>query len=296
MECGGAATPLCGKAGGHGGYSQFDDVHSLSQRSARSQSGVASATALHSATKRFIAPVSSHFPGRSATLESSPRCSRSIFLPKFLCHKNSSSHRGLRRVRTILTVFLVADRAFQVLLAISFAAFSWLGFMVVHESGHILVGWVSGASLAHVTLHPLQVSWSAFVPNPHPQAVAWGGPVLGSLLPLALLAIARAFRAPGSYLFQFFAGFCLVANGAYMLIDTFERAGDAATLIREGAASWQIIMFGLVAAPLGFWCWHRLGHHFGLGAARGRVSRSAAIISASLLVITIAAELLLYQP
>jgi hypothetical protein len=182
------------------------------------------------------------------------------------------------------------------LLVVSFVAFSWLGFMVVHEFGHILVGWATGASLSHVTLHPLQISWSAFAPNPHPQLVAWGGPLLGALLPLGFLAVARAFRASGIYLFRFFAGFCLVANGLYILIDAFDRGGDAGILLRERASLWQIILFGLMAAPLGFWFWHGLGPHFGLGSARGRVSPRAAFVSATLLVIVIGAELLLYQP
>ncbi len=164
----------------------------------------------------------------------------------------------------------MTDRAFQALLVISFAAFSWLGFMVVHEFGHLVFSWATGASLSHVALHPLQISWSAFAPNPHPQLVGWGGPVLGSLLPLGLLAVARAARALGIYLFQFFAGLCLIANGVYMLIDTFDRGGDAGALLTHGAFAWQIILFGLIAAPLGFWCWHGLGFHFGLGAARGR--------------------------
>lgn len=190
----------------------------------------------------------------------------------------------------------MTDRAFQVLLIVSFLALSWLGFMVVHESGHILVGWATGASLSQVTLHPLQISWSTFSPNPHPQLVAWGGPILGAALPLLLLGVARTFRAPGIYLFRFFCGFCLIANGVYMLIDAFDRGGDAGTLLHEGAASWQIILFGLVAAPLGFWFWHGLGPHFGLGSARGRVSRSAVFVSASLLAIIITVELLLYPP
>jgi hypothetical protein len=188
------------------------------------------------------------------------------------------------------------DRAFQVLLIVCFVAFSWLGFMVVHEFGHIVAGWASGASLSHVQLHPLQISWSAFSPNPHPQLVAWGGPILGSLVPFGLFALARAVRAPGIYLFQFFAGFCLIANGVYMLIDAFDRGGDAETLLSHGASTWQIIVFGLIAAPLGFRCWHGLGPHFGLGPSRGRVSRRSAIVSALLLVTAVAAELLLYHP
>jgi hypothetical protein len=190
----------------------------------------------------------------------------------------------------------VTDRLFQLLLIASFLAFSWLGFMVMHEFGHVAVALVSGGAVSHVTLHPLQISWSTFTPNPHPQLVGWGGPVLGSVLPLTLFAIARFVRFPGLYLFRFFSGFCFIANGTYMLIDAFDRSGDAGTLLQHGASTSQIILFGLVAAPLGFWSWHGLGPHFGLGPARGKVSHSAALISASLLVVVVAAELCLYQP
>src|SRR5688572_25186605 len=96
------------------------------------------------------------------------------------------------------------QRFHQLLLIVSFLAFSWLGFMIVHEFGHVLAAWATGGSVSRVVLHPLQISWSAFVPNPHPQLVAWGGPLLGSLLPVAGLFVARVARCPGLYLFQFF--------------------------------------------------------------------------------------------
>jgi hypothetical protein len=187
----------------------------------------------------------------------------------------------------------MVERTFQVLLIASFVAFSWLGFMVVHEFGHVIAGALSGATLSRIVLHPLQISWSMFAPNPHPQFVAWGGLVFGVLLPLALLALARVVRAPGVYLFQFFAGFCLVANGVYMLIDAFDRSGDAGTLLHHGASTWQILLFGVVATPLGFWLWNGLGRHFGIPS--GRVSHGAALISVGLLVVTIAIELFLYK-
>src|SRR5689334_21467029 len=122
------------------------------------------------------------------------------------------------------------ERFYQVLLIGSFTAFSWLAFMVVHEFGHVMTVWVSGGSVSRVVLHPMQISWPAFARNPHPQLVAWGGPVLGSLLPLCFFAAARAFRSAGLYLFRFFAGFCLVANGLYLLVDSFQRGGDGGTL------------------------------------------------------------------
>src|SRR4051812_47119815 len=118
------------------------------------------------------------------------------------------------------------QRFFQFLLIASFLALSWLSFMVVHEFGHVTTAWFSGGSVSRVFLHPMQISWTAFVRNPHPQLVAWGGPVLGSALPVIFLLAARALRSPDLYLFRFFAGFCLIANGLYLLVDAFERGGD----------------------------------------------------------------------
>jgi hypothetical protein len=187
------------------------------------------------------------------------------------------------------------DRFFQILLITSFFALSWLSFMVVHEFGHVATAWLSGGSVSRVVLHPMQISWTAFTRNPHPQLVAWGGPLLGSLLPLGFLAVARRLRSPGLYLFQFFAGFCLVANGLYLLVDAFERGGDGGTLLRNGASQWQLVSFAALAAPIGVWLWHGLGQHFGLGAARGSVSRRAAITSACLLAFVVAMELAFFS-
>ncbi len=167
--------------------------------------------------------------------------------------------------------------------------------MVVHEFGHALMAWLTGGSVAYMVLHPLQISWTTFSRNPHPEAVAWGGALWGSLLPCILLLGARACRAPGRYLFQFFAGFCLVANGLYLIVDSFGRGGDGGTLIRFGAAQWQLLLFGAATVPVGFRLWHRLGPHFGLGPARGQVRRSAAGVSIALLCATIALELLFYR-
>jgi hypothetical protein len=166
--------------------------------------------------------------------------------------------------------------------------------MVTHEFGHVLTAWLTGGSVALMVLHPLQISWTTFSPNPHPQLVAWGGAAGGSLFPIAFLIIARLLRSPGHYLFQFFAGFCLIANGLYLFVDSFGRGGDGGTLIYNGALQWELLLFGIVAMPLGFWLWDGLGSHFGLGVASGRVSRSAAVTSVGLLAITIVMELLFY--
>lgn len=172
---------------------------------------------------------------------------------------------------------------------------SWLGFMIVHEFGHVVAGWATGADVSRVVLHPLQISWTSFSTNPNPLLVAWGGPVLGCVLPLILVAGVNAARLSGRYLIRFFAGFCLVANGLYLLVDSFERGGDGGTLLKNGASQWQLILFGLIATPVGFGLWHGLGSSFGLGASNGRVSRTAALASAFSLALVIVLELAFYR-
>lgn len=185
-------------------------------------------------------------------------------------------------------------RSFQVLLILSFIAFSWLAFMVVHEFGHVLMAWLTGGSVDRVVLHPLQISWTTLAKNPHPQLVAWGGAVWGTILPAAILALASCLRSPGLYLFRFFAGFCLIANGLYLLVDSFGGGGDGGTLIHHGAPQWELLTFGLITVPCGFWLWHGLGPYFGLGPTRGSVSKPATLVSIGLLTITTVVELLFY--
>jgi hypothetical protein len=95
--------------------------------------------------------------------------------------------------------------------------------MVVHELGHALTAWLTGGFVSLMVLHPLQISWTSFSRNPHPQLVAWGGPVLGVSLPVACLGVARLLHSPGLYLFRFFAGFCLIAKGESGWLKTTTR-------------------------------------------------------------------------
>jgi hypothetical protein len=184
-------------------------------------------------------------------------------------------------------------RLTQVLLIVTFIGFSWLGMQVVHETGHVLVARLTGGEVIKVALHPLIVSRTDLGQNPHPLAVVWGGPLIGSGLPLLVLALAAAFRWPGLPLFRFFAGFCLIANGVYIGIGWLLTDGaDTWVMTENGSPVWVLVVFGLLAAPLGLYLWHRQGPHFGLGEAKGNVSMRAAITSAALFLTLVAGELI----
>ena len=187
------------------------------------------------------------------------------------------------------------DRTFQVLLVLSAIGFSWLAMQAVHEAGHLIHARLGGATVVRVVLHPLALSRTDLAANPHPLLVAWGGVVWGCLIPLALLALARAAAKPCTWLARFFAAFCLIANGAYLAGGSMFGPGggdDAGVLLAHGAARWQLVAFGVPAVVAGLWLLDGLGPHFGLGPARGRVDRRAALAAAAALAVLIVVELI----
>jgi hypothetical protein len=181
----------------------------------------------------------------------------------------------------------------QALLIVTFIAFSWLAMQAVHELGHVIVARLTGGEVVRVALHPLIISRTDLGEDPHPLAVVWGGLLLGSLIPLLAFVVATFLRSPGIYLFRFFAGSCLVANGVYIGAGRFLAEGaDPYVMTENGSPRWVLVAFGAIALPLGLFLWHRQGPHFGLGEAKGKVSSAAAIISAVLLLGLVGTEML----
>lgn len=187
----------------------------------------------------------------------------------------------------------MARHGWTALLIVSTAAFSWLMMMAVHEAGHVLHAVISGGRVDRVVLHPLAISRTDVEPNPHPHFVAWGGAVWGCLLPVAAWLGAR-FGAPRvAYLFRFFAGFCLMANGAYLGAGVVMPVGDAADLLRYGTPRWLLGLFGLFTIGAGLWMWNGLGRHFGLGRDGAPVRRREASVMLAAAILTAVALLLL---
>jgi hypothetical protein len=182
-------------------------------------------------------------------------------------------------------------RLAQANLIASLALSSWLAMQAVHEFGHVAGAWLTGGRVERVVLYPTEISRTDLSINPHPLPVVWAGPIIGIVLPLVALLIVRQVWRRGSYLFRFFAGFCLIANGAYIGTGSFYRIGDADTMLRYGSRPWQLWIFGLMATVLGLALWNGLGFDFGFGGPKGQVSRGASIGCLIALLAIVAIEL-----
>lgn len=135
---------------------------------------------------------------------------------------------------------------------------AWLGMLALHEAGHVLHAWGSGGRVVRVSLPLLGFSQTIVHPNPHELFVVWGGPAWGSLLPLIACAIVRAAWRNVPAPLRFFAGFCLIANGAYLGVGWTTAAGDAGDLVRLGTPVPVLIGFGVACTAAGLWMWHRV--------------------------------------
>lgn len=139
---------------------------------------------------------------------------------------------------------------------------SWLAMMVVHESGHVVAAWLSGGKIEKLVLHPLEFSRTDLSVNPHPLFVAFAGAVWGSVAPVLIWRISRALGARTERLFRFFAGFCLVANGAYLATALIAPVGDAADILRHGAPTWAVALPGMAFFATGLAFWNGLSSAF----------------------------------
>jgi hypothetical protein len=184
----------------------------------------------------------------------------------------------------------------QLLLIATFLPLCWLMMQAVHELGHVAVALATGGTVTAVVLHPMTISRTDTSGSSHPAIVVWAGPAAGVALPLALLAVFQAAKWKWDYLVQFFAGTCLIANGAYLGAGSFQRVGDAGELIRQGCPIWSLWLFGIGAVALGLCLWDGLGANFGLGEAGGKVDRVAAWFSGALLLAVVVLELALSSP
>jgi hypothetical protein len=187
-----------------------------------------------------------------------------------------------------------ANRRFQIQLIAATVVFSWLAMQVVHECGHVIHAWTSGGHVARVVLYPFEISRTEVTPNLRPQFVAWGGPLWGSLIPLGIHGLLPWRDWMRAWLSAFFAGFCLIANGGYLLGGSVFPVGDAQTLLENGAPRWTLVVFGIAGLASGLSLWNGLGKHFGLGKPASDIDKSAAWGMTAWAVALLIVELLLH--
>jgi hypothetical protein len=162
----------------------------------------------------------------------------------------------------------MAGRARQLMLVCGILWLSWLVMTLVHEAGHVAAAWAGGGTVRRVVWHPAVLSRTDVRPNPHPLVEVWAGPLVGCVVPLVIAAAAALARARFAYLTWVVAGFCLIANGAYIGVGAVARpVGDAREMIAHGMARWPMVAFGAVGVVGGFWIWHRVSPQLGFGAA-----------------------------
>lgn len=184
------------------------------------------------------------------------------------------------------------------------AVASWLGMQIVHECGHAVGAWLTDGRVVRVVLHPLAISRTDVNPNPVPAVVVWLGPIAGCCLPIltaclltqihrcnAMHATAKLWQRASS-MGWFFAGFCLIANGAYLVFGTLDRVGDCGEMLRTGTPAWAIYSFGTLAIVLGFSCWQQLGSFRDWFNSQERSQSEAVAISVATMLL-VALEVLL---
>ena len=180
-------------------------------------------------------------------------------------------------------MFTLSPRTLLLLLITALA--SWFGMMIVHESGHVLAAWLSGGRVERVVLDPLGFSRTDLAENPSPTFVAFAGTVWGSSLPLLAWLAARATGWRQAFLLRAFAGFCLLANGAYLASAAILPVGDSEDLLRLGVPRWLLVVPGIAAIAAGLAAWNGLGDAFGL---RNRpINRNALLVVACTLLVLV---------
>lgn len=94
------------------------------------------------------------------------------------------------------------------------------------------------------------------------------------------------------HLFRFFAGFCWVSNGAYLVGGALMAGADPGDMIKLGAPRLLVIVCGMIGLVFGLWLWHRQGRYFGLGTNAAFPETRSVIAAVSLFVTLIGAEYL----
>lgn len=125
---------------------------------------------------------------------------------------------------------------------------SWLVMTLTHEAGHVIGGWMGGATLTDSDFLPWHLPYSIHHPDPHPLLTLWSGPLFGVVAP-GMLAILFRHRW-----LVFVADFCLLANGVYLTLGWIagDRLLDTPRLLSAGTSPLLLALFCILATGIGY--------------------------------------------
>ena len=169
------------------------------------------------------------------------------------------------------------------LLVVSWPLFCWYAMQLLHECGHVAAALWFDVEIVQfhfglLTISHTMLGESGQLPSTI-LAATWAGPIAGMLLPLVFWGIAAAVRFRETFLLRFLAGFCLVANGCYLLFGPSDGYADTGVLLSHGATRLQLAVVGLIGVVSGFLLWNGQGKHFGIGKEKRPVERHSLVFS-----------------
>ena len=96
--------------------------------------------------------------------------------------------------------------------------------------------------------------------------------IMESLFPKTSSVPLSAVPLGLDFLPRWFTGFCLIANGAYLLGGVFptDGADDGGVILQHGGSIWQLSVFGIAALAAGLYLWNGLAAISGSGQAEAR--------------------------
>ena len=117
-----------------------------------------------------------------------------------------------------------------------------------HECGHIIGGWLGGATLVEADLLPWHLPHSLYEPDPIPLLTLWSGPIIGVVVPTIWACACRRTWI------WFVSNFCLLANGSYIATAWIsgDRFLDTPRLLDAGAWPSSILFYCAVTIGFGY--------------------------------------------
>lgn len=124
--------------------------------------------------------------------------------------------------------------------------------LLTHEVGHIVAAKLSGGEILAVEIAPGKLSSTILSRNPAPSFVVWAGFLSGWLLPFLSVPFWKTQRLYLGDTFKTFAGFCVLAGGAYLAVGGNESFADTGQLIALGWNHYVLIVIGAAVAVAGY--------------------------------------------